>query len=80
MYMDASPYLRSMRADAPVCAQCRQPMMLRKVERKAFRPRTDVFLCVGCGLIDKVEWRDEQRRPAARTGSHSLWPIRKAYV
>ena len=80
MYTDASPYLRSMRADAPVCAQCRQPMMLRRIERKAFQPRTDVFLCFGCGLIDKVEWRGEQRRPKERPGSHLLWPIRKACV
>ena len=80
MYTDASRYLRSMRSDAPHCAQCRQPMILRRVERKAFHPRTDVFLCCGCGLVDKVEWRDEVRRPTARPGSHLLWPIRKAYI
>ena len=55
-------------------------MMLRRIERKAFQPRTDVFLCFGCGLIDKVEWRGEQRRPKERPGSHLLWPIRKACV
>jgi hypothetical protein len=80
MYTDASPYLRGMRADAPSCAQCRQPMMLRRIERRAFRPRTDVYLCCGCGLIDKVEWRGEPHRPKERLGSHLLWPIRKAYV
>jgi hypothetical protein len=80
MYTDISPYVRCMRGDAPNCAQCRQPMILRRVERKAFRPRIDVFLCCGCGLIDKVEWRGEQRRPRVRPGSHLLWPIRKAYV
>jgi hypothetical protein len=81
MYGDASPYLRSLRADAAVCAQCRQPMMLRRIERKAFEPRRDVFVCCGCGLIEKIEWRGEQRRPPeARPGSHVLWPIRKAFV
>ena len=80
MYTDASPYLRSMRADAPGCAQCRQPMMLRKIERKAFQPRTDVFVCCGCGLIEKVEWRGEQRRPEPRPESRLLWPIGKACV
>jgi hypothetical protein len=70
-----------MRVDAPHCAQCRQPMMLRRIERKAFQPRTDVFLCCGCGLIEKIKWHDEQRHPPkARPGSHLLWPIRKAYV
>jgi hypothetical protein len=38
----AFTYLRSMRADAPVCAQCRQPMMLRRIERKAFQPHRRV--------------------------------------
>lgn len=80
MYTDASPYLRSMRADAPDCAQCCQPMMLRRVERKAFQPRRDVFLCLGCGLIDKIEWKGEQQTPKLRHGSHLLWPMRKAYV
>ena len=69
-----------MRADAPVCAQCHQPMMLRKIERKAFQPRTDVFLCCGCGLIEKVESRGEQRRPRTNPGYHLPWPIPKACV
>jgi hypothetical protein len=56
-----------MRSDAPVCAQCRQPMMLRSIERNAFQPRKDVFLCCGCGLIEKVEWPGAQHRPHPRT-------------
>jgi hypothetical protein len=76
MYQDASPYLRSLRADAPVCAQCRQPMILRRIEREAFQPRTDVFLCLGCGLIDKVEWGDERRLRRFRLSMRPRLPRR----
>jgi hypothetical protein len=79
VFADVSSYVRGLRSDAPYCAQCRQPMMLRAVERPAFRPRTDKFVCCGCGLIEKVEWPGEQPRMKQRVGSHALAPIRRAY-
>ena len=40
----------------PVCAQCEEEMTLVSIERRAFRPRTDKFVCTRCGLIDKIVW------------------------
>jgi hypothetical protein len=40
--------------DAPMCAQCRRKMTLLQIKRRAFEPRTDKFICVDCGLIDKI--------------------------
>jgi hypothetical protein len=38
----------------PLCAQCRIPMTLTQIERPLFRVRTDKFICVECGLVDKI--------------------------
>ena len=29
-------------------------MKLQRIERRAFQPRTDRFVCVHCGLVDKL--------------------------
>ena len=44
-------------AGGPVCAQCDQEMALVRIERRAFRPRTDKFACLKCGLVDEIVWR-----------------------
>ncbi|MEA2935532.1 MAG: hypothetical protein QOD74_2178 [Variibacter sp.] len=48
----------------PICAQCEEEMTLVSIERRAFHPRTDKFVCAHCGLIDKIVWPNMLRAAA----------------
>ena len=64
MQADASLRVRKLGRPMPICAQCEEEMTLVSIERRAFHPRTDKFVCAHCGLIDKIVWPNMLRAAA----------------